>query len=358
MSELPRIITLLIVSIAAAGCTSTKVRLPAKPSPAPQGHQRVALMGIRGSNDMAQAVHEDLVVAINAAPNYQLVEVPSAALLSRNAAPTPLPVKLQQGRMLRANLLLEGTIKSHMDNNGMSGSISFGDPTLVVTFTAKLFDVETGQIAFNDSVTQSMKDDFDSDPTSFDSVEGVSVRLAKKCAEIMTERITGNAKPIELELASARFGKGASHLRRGIEAAQESNWPLAQGYFQRALDEDPDSHEALYNLGVTHEALGQYANAVRHYKSAAERKDSGTYRAAARRAQRAEQEIILAMAKAQRTLLAQRPHHPTAPASHHGGPFFAGPPVHPGPPSPHFAGHPGYPGPGESKAVRRLPPIW
>ncbi|MFP6665965.1 MAG: tetratricopeptide repeat protein [Pirellulales bacterium] len=162
-------------------------------------------------------------------------------------------------------------------------------------------------------------------------------------------------------MAGATFGKHASHLRSGIAAAQAENWPLAQGYFQRALAEKPKSHEALYNLGVSHEALGQYAEAARLYKLAGEKKNQAPYRMAARRAQRAEQEIILAMAKAQRAaMLAQQTHqHQPGPAPpKFGGQFSAGPPVASGRAAAYFHDRPVYVGRTGSGPIRRLPPVW
>lgn len=355
---------LLALFVFCTGCTSTKVRLPAKQSPPPQGKQRIALIGIRGPDDISRAAHDGLVAVINESPNYQLFECPEAGLSRGRAVPTPLAVKLQQGRMLGANLLLEGAIKARIDKNEMGRSVSFGDPTLIVTLSVKLFDVETGQITFNDSVTESMKDDFDIGPRGSGSVETISIRLAESCSKSMADRITENMGPIELELAGATFGKHASHLRSGIAAAQAENWPLAQGYFQRALAEKPKSHEALYNLGVSHEALGQYAEAARLYKLAGEKKNQAPYRMAARRAQRAEQEIILAMAKAQRVaMLAQQTHQhhqqqPGPAPPNLGGQFSAGPPVASGRAAAYFHGRPVYVGRTGSGPIRRLPPVW
>jgi hypothetical protein len=293
-------VLLVLIGCAVAGCASTKVTLPPKSSAiAPQG-QRVAFMGISGPSDLADVAHASLTAKINESGAYQVVEVPAAVMIAQPVSASPLPVKLQQGRMLGAEVLLQGQIKSALDTNSIGGSISFGDPTLKVTLTVELIDVETGGTITREAVTKSFQGEFENNSKSAKSVSGVSTKLAQQCADEIVERLTGSNQPIEVSLANSTFRKGSGKLKEGIEAAQSADWDTARAHFLRALADDPDSHEAMYNLGVVSEALGNNAEALRYYDAAAKKKDSEQYRDAANRAKNREREALLAWTKAQR----------------------------------------------------------
>ncbi len=283
-----------------AGCASTKVTLPPRSlAIAPQG-QRVALIGINGQPDLADAARTCLAEKINQSGAYQVVEAPATVMTGQPVSSAPLPVKLQQGRMLGAELLLQGHVKSALDNNSLGGSIAFGDPTLNVTLTVELIDVETGATIAREAVTKSLQGEFERNSKSSNSVGSVSARLAQQCAEVIVERLTMSNQPVEVELASSTFHKGSGKLKEGIEAAQSADWSTAEAHFLRALADDPGNHEALYNLGVVNEALGNNAEALKYYNAAAKKKDSQQYRDAANRAKNRERETLLAWTKAQR----------------------------------------------------------
>lgn len=300
MSISAKSILFVLICCGVAGCASTKVTLPPRSlAIAPQG-QRVALMGIGGQPELADVAHTSLAAKINESGAYQVVEVPAAVMIAQPISASPLPVKLQQGRMLGAQILLQGQIKSALDTNSLGGSISFGDPTLNVTLTVELIDVETGGAINRETVTKSFQGEFENNSKSANSVSGVSTRLAQQCAEEVVERLTKSNQPVEVALASSTFRKGSGKLKDGIEAAQSADWSTAEAHFLRALADDPDSHEAMYNLGVVYEALGNNAEALKFYNAAAKKKDSAQYRDAANRAKNREREALLAWTKAQR----------------------------------------------------------
>lgn len=334
---------LVLICLVISGCASTKVTLPPSGLAVATQGGRVALIGIRGNQELTEVAQTRLIEKINESGAYQLVEVPSAVTIAQPISTSPLPVKLQQGRMLGAQMLLEGQIKSALDNHSLGGSIAFGDPTLNVTLTVELIDVDTGGTISRESVTKSFQGEFDRNPKSTNSIQRASARLAQQCAEQVVEQLTRSYQPIEVSLASSTFRIGSGPLREGIEAAQSADWDTARAHFLRALAEDPNSHEALYNLGVVSEALGENAEALKYYAAAAKEKDSPQYRSAANRAKNRERADILAWTKAARAaqpVVQQfpRPQVPNVGAQQ-------------------FAERPMYPSNGVAE-IRRLPQVW
>lgn len=61
--------------------------------------------------------------------------------------------------------------------------------------------------------------------------------------------------------ATIQLDKGHTRLiRRGVVMAKRGNWEEAVKYWNDAIDEEPTSAAAYYNLGVAHETLGDVEN--------------------------------------------------------------------------------------------------
>jgi Tfp pilus assembly protein PilF len=75
--------------------------------------------------------------------------------------------------------------------------------------------------------------------------------------------------------------------RKGGERFAASDFSGALGYYQDALTACPKSAQAMVNLARAYEAVGDRAEAVAHYKTAANASGSGTDAAAVRDARAA-----------------------------------------------------------------------
>lgn len=73
---------------------------------------------------------------------------------------------------------------------------------------------------------------------------------------------TGEPLPQRREMS----GSAVSSNRSGLEAGNNGNNDEARRQFERALASDPSAFEALYNLGVLAERLGQYERALEYYR--------------------------------------------------------------------------------------------
>jgi curli biogenesis system outer membrane secretion channel CsgG len=64
--------------------------------------------------------------------------------------------------------------------------------------------------------------------------------------------------------------KGVSErLKRGVDYAKSGGWDMSIEEWEQAVQQNPDSAPAHYNLGVAREAQGQLERAQEHYKKAA-----------------------------------------------------------------------------------------
>ena len=117
--------------------------------------------------------------------------------------------------------------------------------------------------------------------------------------------------------------------------------------WSQAIEENPDSDAAAYNLGLAQESMGNFAEATRLYTLAANLADKDLYTTSLARVQRAGHEHQLAMAQIdeRRHRLPTSPQHSLAsvPARSVPGEDTAAHPSPPGPP------------PGATPAGRRMP---
>ena len=64
--------------------------------------------------------------------------------------------------------------------------------------------------------------------------------------------------------------RGAESINDGVGQYHQRNWDAAVAGFQKALQADPNSAVAHYNMGLTLSQMGQQDKAARHFKLASQ----------------------------------------------------------------------------------------
>ncbi len=88
--------------------------------------------------------------------------------------------------------------------------------------------------------------------------------------------------PAHAQQPPAQPGQADAHFKRGVELYKEADYAAALIEFRRAYEVDP-RYQALYNIGMTHYQLQDYANALRTLEKYL--KDGGAQISAERRAE-------------------------------------------------------------------------
>ena len=71
-------------------------------------------------------------------------------------------------------------------------------------------------------------------------------------------------------LMTATESKANAHNTEGIEHYNKEHWDKAHEHFMQAVEADPQSAEAHYNLALSLDKMGQHGDAAKHFKQAAD----------------------------------------------------------------------------------------
>jgi tetratricopeptide (TPR) repeat protein len=129
--------------------------------------------------------------------------------------------------------------------------------------------------------------------------------VAASAAKVVA-KIAPHPVPVEVELATTTFGPGAGSILAGNKFARAGQWSEARQRWEAAVNENPDSDAAMYNLGLAHEAAGDLPAARQMFEAAARVADKDRYREALTR--------IAATDREHQVLLAQATRAPDLPA--------------------------------------------
>ncbi len=345
MSLLARIVAGAIVAALFTGCASTTAKLPPRNLIALQQVQRVAVLRFAGPEELSEKATADVISAVRNSGAYQIAELPSMSDINGGVVTKMNPMVMHQARMLGVGAVITGKVRVRTDTKALGGSLSFGDPTVYSTVSAEMLDVTTGQSLYKLEATRSYMGELESSPKSRDSLQNVLARLTEQSAQEVGTKLGGRDGTTQVQLAGATWGSGAAEIKEGNQAAERGDWSAALVSYQEALEENPDSHAAMYNLGLANEALGNSVEAIKLFKKARQYGDKDMYAAAARRVESTERDALLAMTRAAQYATQTQPHY--------GQPYGpqAGRPVQQQHFGPHMrtAGH--------FAAIRRLPPV-
>lgn len=310
---------LVLGLLASTGCASNATLVTPRAAQTPLvGMGRVAVMNFQGRDEYAARAQGVVVEQIGQSGLVPLVDGRQLQQSSRwplylASGDLNREAALDAARRMGLDTMLVGRVNLLEADGEEFGTKSFriGDPTVRAVISYQLWDVRSGQTIF-DGLAESSTYTGDLDSGRSKAQQKVLEKLCDDAALQLAHRLVPHEMPLEVPLATAMYGKGAAKIRRGNQAAARGDWPAAVVSWQAAIDENPDSHAAWYNLAMAHEARRDFVAAQRCLAAALQRSDQ-------RRYQQAGERIRQAMGE-QQTVLAQR-----ARAVGGDGPRIAGP---------------------------------
>jgi hypothetical protein len=278
-----------------------------KPAEAEIGNVcRLAVLDFTGPPELARLARDTFVARLREGGGYTLAEPSELARF----APAPLydedgqvntVAAVEAAARMRLDGILVGRLlrreESMFGNSG--SSLRIGDPTTTVALAIRLIDARTGKALFDDRAAESYTGELTDDRVGPTSEEKVMRRLVAASAAKAAAKITPHEVSVDVKLATATFGAGAAALRAGNRLARAGAWQPAMEQWQSALAENPQSHAAMYNLGLAYESVRDFQRAGQMYASAAEIADKELYREAMDRAERNDRQFRLAVAQIQ-----------------------------------------------------------
>lgn len=133
------------------------------------------------------------------------------------------------------------------------------------SFNGRIIDTETGQVLVvfdKGAYSGKSKGCDDKSPTSHsDQIEMNSISLM---ASVVSE-LTGTISYRERELEKIKVDDFKDKAKKAAEMSEDGNIQDAFVIYKSQYDADPYSDQSAYNLGVMHEAVGNYAQAAELY---------------------------------------------------------------------------------------------
>lgn len=138
--------------------------------------------------------------------------------------------------------------------------------TASLTASIKVFDLKTRKILATKQVTESFKQKYggkegnDSLSCLFGAktIEDLPTpeETLSSLAEKVATRLVAKIAPTKYTMEVALDTGGSSDVSKGVKLAKKGDWEGAMEMWQMALEKDPYSGPALYNMGVAYEARG------------------------------------------------------------------------------------------------------
>jgi len=291
-------------AVTLAGCATTATITTLKPAAADVSNvRRLAVLYCAGPKDSGRIAHTTIVSKLVENGYYSLANPAELARL----APGPLydeagqpnmPVAIQAARHMRLDAILAARVRYRRE--GGSVPIQFGEPTTTAGVDFELVDVRTGRVLCKDRITASYKGELTDDRTGPTSEQKVLAKLAREASGKVADKIAPHHASLDVQLATPALGQGAGEVRDGNKLARADNWAGAIECWQRALEENSESDEAMYNLGLAYEALGNFGRARQMYSAAVNQADDELYQEALKRVERSAREQQLALAQVHR----------------------------------------------------------
>ncbi len=265
------------------GCAATDVTIPVWHAPQldATGMRRIAAADLQGPAPYANQAR-DVLASELARQHY---EVPDAAT-TRQLLPANVPYRghnvdvnllVQQARQAGFDGLLIGEVSCEGEADS---SVRIGNPELKVAVQTQLIDVRTGNVRGAAKAHRSWQGRLSNRAEGKDSKRAVYSNLARAAAQETAKKLASATALIDVPLAPALQLDDGQAMKEGTEAARSNDWKTAAAHFEKARTANPDSHAAMYNLGLAGEAQRDFA-AARHWYSAALRQhESATYRTA------------------------------------------------------------------------------
>lgn len=317
------------------------------------GMRRMAFLGIPGDDATSEAARNAVVAALQDNGYYDLVHPRDLQRFARgplydHRGRPNMNEAVNAARRMGIDLLLAGELRFKQEGAFGAQYPAFGDSTLSAGVEFELVAVRSGQILMKERVISQYTGEFSNHAYASNYRPKVLARLSREAALKVVPKIAPHQATAEVQLAAVGFSVGAAETRKGNRLAAEGKWEDAIRSWEEAVDNNRANHAAMYNLGVGYEAVGEFEQAAKMYRTAVRMSNSPMYQAAIERVEQAGHEHYLATMQ-----LEQRPNWfgPQTPNTQHSQFANFGSPPPTGwspmlPPSPRhpnatFVGHPG-----------------
>ncbi len=285
-----RVLFLFSTLITLAGCTSTQhVRLN-RWQPVDfdvQGVDRLAVLTFAGKGEPAERARRAVLEKLQASRFYTLVDEATVRGLGAGAEYLGEKARLQQAvadaRRLGIDAVLAGRLSGKLDAGSslLGGAVRVGDPTVAVRLSYDLIHVPTGRRLAQRSITRQYDGELAETDGGNSSAAQVADGLVRECVAELVADITACPESFEVALAKGSWGdEGQAEIGRGNDAAETGNWRVAIDHWHAALQANPESHAAMYNLGLAFEQAGDLDGAQMWYRKALAQKDRDAYQLA------------------------------------------------------------------------------
>lgn len=206
------------------------------------------------------------------------------------------------GKLLGADALVTGSVTSFSSDDrhyyeeyvrynlmgGKQSKSTFKAPCLErearIALTANFIDVKTGRLIASRPLVKSLSSKGCAETRSQLNVTDKEIMLmavSKRLAEDLVSMVTPHPVLKEVELRTSDDGGGGRKvsdvIKRGVKYAENGGWTMAADEWKKAVEMNPNSAAAHYNLGVAYESQGHLESARASYERAAKLKPESLY---------------------------------------------------------------------------------
>ena len=273
----PFLLLLVVLALFCEGCGPTIIKVPiTKPAEINlKGIKKIAVGDISGF--MGRDFADELTTALFNSGRYEVLDRQNlySILKEQNLSwdgITDPEQSAQLGAVIGAAALVVGRVSEYPYNEEMTysdGKNKDGSTYRIYTrkgkaklvINLKVVEVQTGKILatkqFSSSYEQE-KWEKNQHPASIDTVG-----LYKACRGKIVEDFMKTIAPYEV-YSHMKFYSDSKipELEKGISMAKIGNWEGAKAHFQSAVDKNPDSWKAHFDLATAYKCTGDYEQAI------------------------------------------------------------------------------------------------
>lgn len=180
------------------------------------------------------------------------------------------------GRVAKHNFDEKVTYDDYKDKNGRSHRSYMREVIAYVDLTLQITDLRTGEIIAIRNISESAKGremETDKYPPDIDAAPLLKLARAKALESFMRDIAPYQVR----EKVTLLTDDNVPELKQGVAMVKTGNWNEGITYFQRAVENSPNSSKAWFNLGVACEYTHQYDKAVEYLKKAYDMENKSLY---------------------------------------------------------------------------------
>ncbi len=153
-----------------------------------------------------------------------------------------------------------------------------------INIRARIINAETGEILGSTKASRSIeKNHCDGDWGTLPSVDELVTQGLKDLLPKIADYFTPHYELRSLELEKIGTKKYKKQAEKAAKLAEDLKIDEAYFIYDAIYQDDPYNPKVLYNLGIMHEIVGNFDEALQYYQMAQQLKDEGRYRKAVKR---------------------------------------------------------------------------